>query len=209
MDEIAARIMELIEKTGLSYRELEEKTRIPKSAIQRYAVGETRKIPIDRLEALANALGTSTAYLMGWTGDAAADLAGISNLMPIRRVKVPLLGSIAAGEPILAEQEYDTYAEADGDVHSDYALRVDGDSMEPTVRRGDLVFIRRQEDVNDGEIAAVLIDDSATLKRVYHVKNGLTLSSDNAAKYPPRIVTYPEYDTIRILGKAVAFKRLL
>ena len=159
----------------------------------------------EKLAVLSRALDVPEPWLMGYDGG----LEGIANLIPIRRVKIPLLGSIAAGEPIRAEQEYDTYVEADADARSDYALRVDGDSMEPTILRGDLVFIRQQDDVDDGEIAAVLIDDSATLKRVYHVRNGLTLTSDNLAKYPPRMVTYPEHDTIRILGKAVAYKRML
>lgn len=132
-----------------------------------------------------------------------------ANCIPVKRVQVPMLGGIAAGEPILAEQQYDTYVEADADLDCTYALRVDGDSMEPTVRYGDIVFIRQQEDVDDGRIAAVLVDDSATLKRVYHIPNGLQLLSDNAAKYPPRAVTFEDYDCIRILGLAVAFKRNL
>lgn len=132
-----------------------------------------------------------------------------ANCIPVKRVQVPMLGGIAAGEPILADQQYDAYVEADADLDCTYALRVDGDSMEPTVRYGDVVFIRQQEDVDDGRIAAVLVDDSATLKRVYHIPNGLQLLSDNAAKYPPRAVTFEDYDCIRILGLAVAFKRNL
>ena len=133
-----------------------------------------------------------------------------ANAIPVSKKRIPLLGSIAAGEPILVDQEYDTYIESDEDIHCDYALRVDGDSMEPTILYGDLVFIHAQDDVDDGQIAAVLLDDSATLKRVIHIPNGLQLISDNAIKYPPRLVTLPtEYDIIRILGRAVAYKRML
>lgn len=156
---------------------------------------------------LSQALGVTPGYLMGWEDEQPQPLP--ANLIPIRRVRIPMLGGIAAGEPILAEQQYDTYVEADVDVDCTYALRVDGDSMEPTVRFGDIVFIRQQEDVDDGQIAAVLIDDSATLKRIYHIPNGLQLLSDNAAKYPPRAVTFEDHDMIRILGLAVAFKRSL
>lgn len=158
---------------------------------------------------LSQALGVTPGYLMGWEDDQPQPQPLPANLLPIKRVRVPMLGGIAAGEPILAEQQYDTYVEADSDLDCTYALRVDGDSMEPTVRYGDIVFIRQQEDVDDGRIAAVLIDDSATLKRVYHIPNGLQLLSDNAAKYPPRSVTFEDYDCIRILGLAVAFKRSL
>ena len=70
---------------------------------------------------------------------------------------------------------------------------------------GDLVFIRRQDDVDDGQIAAVVIDDRATLKRVYHIPNGLQLLSENP-KYPPMIFTYPDCESIRILGRAVSFQ---
>lgn len=158
---------------------------------------------------LSQALGVTPGYLMGWEDDQPQPQPLPANLLPIKRAQIPMLGGIAAGEPILAEQQYDTYVEADADLDCTYALRVDGDSMEPTVRYGDIVFIRQQEDVDDGRIAAVLVDDSATLKRVYHIPNGLQLLSDNAAKYPPRVVTFEGYDTIRILGLAVAFKRSL
>lgn len=96
----------------------------------------------------------------------------------------------------------------DEDTPCDYALRVEGDSMEPTICLGDLVFIRRQSDVNDGQIAAVLIEDSATLKRIFHQSGSLTLISDNAAKYPPRHITREDGE-VRILGRAVSFKRFL
>lgn len=135
--------------------------------------------------------------------------APVANLTPVRRVRIPLLGGIAAGEPRFAGEEYGTYVDAGEDVDCSFALRVNGDSMEPTVRYGDLVFIRQQDDVDDGQIAAVLIDEDATLKRIVHIPGGLTLLSDNAGKYPPMTFTYPEHDTIRILGKAVAFKRML
>ena len=76
------------------------------------------------------------------------------------------------------------------------------------IRDGDLVFIRRQDDVDDGQIAAVIVDDSATLKRVYHVPNGLQLLSENS-KYPPMLFTRPDCDSIRILGLAVGFQSRL
>ena len=166
---------------------------------------------------VARAMGTPLNDVLEMMGDVPVALAFEdeqpqplpANIVPVKRVQVPLLGGIAAGEPILAEQQYDAYVEADADLDCTYALRVDGDSMEPTVRYGDIVFIRQQEDVDDGRIAAVLVDDSATLKRVYHIPNGLQLLSDNAAKYPPRAVTFEDYDCIRILGLAVAFKRNL
>lgn len=188
---------------GMSQDEFAELLGTSKQVISRYE--NSQRSPKFTVAAkYANLLGVSLALL---NGESELPLPH-PDLLPVKRVKIPLVGGIGAGEPIRADEQYDTYVEAESDVHCDYALRVDGDSMEPTICLGDLVFIRRQDDVDDGEIAAVLMDDSATLKHVYHIKNGLTLTSDNA-KYPPRTVVYPEYDTIRILGKAVAFKRML
>ena len=117
---------------------------------------------------------------------------------------MPLLGAIAAGAPIYAEQSL-AVADCEVGLQCDFALRVKGDSMVGArIHDGDIVFIRRQDDVADGQIAAVIIDDEATLKRVYHVKNGLQLLSENP-KYPPMMFTLAECGTIRILGLAVGF----
>lgn len=206
---ISERLNLAIQQSGRSYRDLSIMSGVPKSAIQRYASGGTDKIPIDRLNALANALGVDAAYLMGWDG--APDVTPPApDLIPVRRVRIPLLGDIAAGEPILATEEHEEYVEIDADAPScDYALRVISDSMEPTVHVGDTVFIRQQADVDDGRIAAVLMDDHSALKRVRHIKGGLLLISDNAAKYEPRVVMASEFDTLRILGLAVAYRRNL
>ena len=94
-------------------------------------------------------------------------------------------------------------------MRCDFALRVRGDSMTGArIRDGDIVFIRAQEDVDDGQIAAVIVEDEATLKRVYHVRDGLQLLSENP-NYPPMLFTLEEYASIRILGRAVGFTSAL
>lgn len=130
------------------------------------------------------------------------NLRRISEMQP---QSVPVIGSVAAGVPILAEQEYDIYI--DSPVKADFALTVEGDSMEPTYLSGDTVFIREQPDVLDGQIAVVIIDDSAALKHVYHIKGGLQLVSENP-KYPPMLVMAKDCDYLHILGLAVGFCRL-
>ena len=125
--------------------------------------------------------------------------------------RVPVVGNVAAGSPILAQECIEDYLTFDtqGLSGEHFALRVRGDSMiGARIRDGDLVFIRRQDDVDDGQIAAVIVDDSATLKRVYHVPNGLQLLSENS-KYPPMLFTCPDCDSIRILGLAVGFQSRL
>lgn len=131
-----------------------------------------------------------------------------SNISTVSHRRIRVLGGIAAGTPQLMEQEYEDYVEADDDFVCDYALHVDGDSMEPTIHLGDIVFIREQPDVDDGTIAAVAIDSSATLKRVLHIQGGLKLLSDNT-RYKPLIYTGDDAEQVRIIGKAVAFKRRL
>lgn len=130
------------------------------------------------------------------------------NIIPLSPVtRVPVLGTIAAGEPITANQEYDEYIEVPADCScADAAVRVQGDSMFPHYHNGDYVFIRFQPDVEDGEIAAVVIDDTAALKRLYHIKGGALLQSENPA-YKPMTFTAENSNSCRIIGKAVGFLR--
>jgi repressor LexA len=111
-----------------------------------------------------------------------------------------------AGEPIFAEEQFESYVEAGANIRADFCLKVKGDSMiNARICDGDIVFIRKQPDVNDGEIAAVLIGNEATLKRVYKKKNEIILVAENPA-YPPLVYKNEELNEIRILGKAIAFQ---
>jgi repressor LexA len=123
----------------------------------------------------------------------------------VLRHKVPLIGSVAAGEPIIADAEFDVYVDSPEDA--DYALTVEGDSMEPLYLNGDMIYIKTQDDVDDGRVAVVLMDDTAALKHVYHAPNGLLLVSENP-KYPPRNITFDDFDVIRILGIPVGYTRM-
>ena len=118
---------------------------------------------------------------------------------------MPLIGSVALGEPILAEQEYDVYV--DSPIQADYALRTEGDSMSPTYLDGDIVYIRALDAVADGTVAVVLIDDSATLKHVYQQPDGIMLTGDNPS-FVPMQVKFDEHDVIRILGVPVGYTRM-
>ncbi len=134
------------------------------------------------------------------------DLTSVKNIIPFPKMKkVPLLGTIACGEPILAEENIESYIDMPEEVRGDYALRCKGDSMiNARIFDGDIVFIRQQPDVENGEIAAVLIDDEATLKKVYKYPNRIELRAENPTMKP---LEYEgeELNNIRILGKAVYF----
>ena len=156
------------------------------------------------------ALYSSAAFLREDESDYSYST-GITNaadILPVQRRSIPLLGEIAAGTPIYADQTADVVCCSEG-IHCDFALRVRGDSMiGARIMDGDIVFIRAQDDVDDGEIAAVVLNDEATLKRVYHIKNGVQLLSENP-KYPPLVYINEELNNIRCLGKAVYFMSAL
>lgn len=132
------------------------------------------------------------------------DPSTLINYVPIAKKKIPLLGEIAAGQPIYADEHIEEFLPVDDKLHADFALKIKGDSMiNAQINDGDIVFIRQQSDVYDGQIAAVLINDSATLKRIYHMNGFLQLNAENPA-YKPIICSPETCDTCRILGLAVA-----
>ena len=160
------------------------------------------------LQKIADYFGVSINYLLG---EDDGDLSRYDNITPITKRRIPLIGDIACGQPILAEQDYDTFIDAGAAEDADFALRASGDSMiNARIYDGDIVFIRSQPMVNNGDIAAIVIDDSATLKRVYFYpeKKKLVLSPENA-KYEPMVYIGEELREIRILGKAIAFQSVI
>lgn len=162
-----------------------------------------RDIPRGLVEKFAVALGVSPAYLMGW------EEVVPSNIEPLPQTyKVPLLGSIACGTPILAEENIEGEVDVPEDIHADFSLRCKGDSMiDARIHDGDIVYIRKQEMVENGQIAAVLIEEEATLKRVYIAGNIVTLSAANPEYTPITIDT--KSAPLRILGKAVGFTSVI
>lgn len=130
----------------------------------------------------------------------------IENILPLPKTKkVPLVGTIACGEPITAVENIEDYISMPENVHADFCLRCKGDSMiNARIFDGDIVYIRQQPDVENGEIAAVLIENEATLKRVFKHKDSLELRAENPT-FSPMYYEGAELEGIRILGKAVAF----
>lgn len=189
--------------------ELVALTGIGKSSISTYISGEYEPKQ-KNLYRIAKALDVSEAWLMGldvpMEREKPSDLPQSPDILPLPKTKrVPLLGVIACGEPILAEENLDGYVETADEVEADFALRCRGDSMiNARILDGDLVFIRQQPDVENGEIAAVLIGDEATLKRVYKYPQQVVLQPENP-KYSPLVYAGEQLQDFRILGKAVAF----
>lgn len=128
------------------------------------------------------------------------------NILPIPQMKkVPLLGTIACGEPIIAEENIEDIIDMPPHIHADFALKCKGDSMiGARILNGDIVYIHHQPDVENGEIAAVLIDDEATLKRIYKYNDMVVLRPENPA-YSEMVYKKEEMNHIKIIGKAVGF----
>lgn len=214
-------IKEYREKCNLTMDEFAKKAGLSKGYISmleknQHPQNKRKIVPsLETFRKAAKAMGLSVDDLMkAVDGDQPVSLEvkkslpPYDNIFPIEKKKIPMLGEIACGEPIFAEEDRESYVLAGTDITADYCLKARGDSMVGArINDGDIVFIREQSIVEDGEIAAVIIDDEATLKRVYYEKdkNRLTLQAENP-RYRPLSYEGEELDHIRILGKAVAFQ---
>ena len=173
MSTIGNRIRNRREELGLSQDELGKRLGYKsRSSINKIELDQ-RNLTQSKIKAIADALETTPSYIMGWDEpDQKFDeekLKFFDNLFPITVKKFPLLGNIACGKPIFADEHFEAYVEAGANIKADFCLRAKGDSMiGARIQDGDIVFIHKQEMVDDGEIAAVLIDDEATLKRIYY-----------------------------------------
>lgn len=132
------------------------------------------------------------------------------NIIPLPEMqRIPLLGSIACGSPILSEEHIEDYVDIPRNIHADFALTCKGDSMiNARIFDGDIVYIRQLPSVDNGEIAAVLIDGDATLKRVRLFDDHISLEPENPM-YKPLVYWGDEMNTVHILGKAVAFTSMI
>lgn len=164
----------------------------------------------EKLTILGLALGVTETWLMGYDvpmerdNNEKVNSLPYQDFKPVSKRKYKYLGEIACGEPIFADEQYETYIELDSDIHADFVLRAKGDSMiNARIHDGDIVFIKEQNDVNDGEIAAVIIDDEATLKRVYKYDDYIMLNAENPA-YKPIQINKTDAKNVRIIGKAIS-----
>lgn len=212
MVECYKRIKEAMSLRNKTQAELCEMTGIPKSAMSQYVSGKF--VPKQtRIYLLAQALNVNEAWLMGYDVPMERTSASSENLtekypqlQPIPEMrKIPLVGAVACGEPIYREE--DEWISLPNDIDADFCLHCVGDSMiNARINDGDIVFIKACDIVDNGQIAAVSIDNEVTLKRVYYYpeKNKLVLNPENPA-YEPFVYTNEELNDIRILGKAVYF----
>lgn len=200
-ERIRARRIEL----GLTVEELAKKMGYKdKSSISKIENGKA-DIPQSKVIAFARALNTTTAYLMGI--DTAKERSIPAGFQPLpKRDRIPRVGQIACGTPILAEENVEAYDEVPSEWHADFTLLCQGDSMEPKIKDGDVVAIHSQPMVENGEVAAVLIDGEATLKRVFLFDDHIELRAENPT-FPTILRIGEDMNTITIEGKAVGLCR--
>lgn len=196
------RIYSLRKRLGLTQGDIAKACKVSTTTVHKWEHGVIDNMRADKVQKLADVLNTTIDYLLDGTPTPTL----YKNIEQLPQVKtVPILGDIACGSPALAEENFEGTAILDERIQADFALRCVGDSMiNAHIFNGDLVFIKQQPDVDNGQIAAVAIDNEATLKRVYKYANRLELRPENPL-FPVLQYEGEEMAQVHILGLAVAF----
>lgn len=217
---VGKRIEECRQNKRESLEEIGKIVGVNKSTVLRWERGETEKVGLPTIKMLASHFGVNPDWLSGkdvskYSNIRETDVFSIPGISPPPKTyKVPRLGTIACGEPILAEENIEDYDEVPENIHCNFTLKCKGDSMiGARINDGDIVYIRLQEDVENGEIAAVLIDEAAeiseaTLKRVYKYPDHIELHAENP-KVQTMIYIKEDMNRVRIVGKAVGFTSVI
>lgn len=187
----------------LTLEEVGKAVGVSKSTVKKWETGYISNMKRDKIALLANILQISPSELIDDTDN---NIVSFDNVIPVMKIKLPLLGEIACGKPIFADEQHELYVDVKNDYGADFCLKANGESMiNAGIDSGDIVMIKKESMVNNGEIAAVIIDDDATLKRVYYYpeKGKLILNPENPL-FEPLVYINEELNTIRIIGKAVA-----
>lgn len=215
MASFAERLNYALSVRKISAAELSRRLDIDEGTISNYRKGKYEPKQ-RRTEAIASILNVSISWLMGCDVpmqphfDTDFSYYNVSNILPIPKMKkVPRLGTIACGEPILAVENIETNDFVPADIKCDFTLKCKGDSMiNVRINDGDIVYIKAQSMVESGEIAACLVEGDfeteATLKRYYKYENHIVLQAENP-KYQPFVYVNEDMNKVRIIGKAVGF----
>lgn len=207
---VGDRIRQVRQEQDVTQQELADYIGVSKQAVYKYENNIVTNIPTDKVDAIAKRLRVSPAYLMGWEEQPAPAASRKPTIPPgfepmPKMKKVPLIGSIACGDPITAEQNIEKMVDVPENIRCDFSLTCHGDSMiDAGIHDRDVVYIHIQPEVENGQIAAVRIGEEATLKRVYYSGGTLTLMPANPA-YAPMVYTGPQLEEVQIEGRAVGW----
>lgn len=205
------RLVALRKKRRLTQTDLAKALNISQAAIGNYELGK-REPDNDTLSRLSDYFGVSADYLLGRSDDPSpSDDSEIPGLYPVKKKKFPVLGKVACGEPIYAEEEHDTWIMASADIDADFCLIAQGDSMIGAhIEDGDIIFIKKMPIVPNGRIAVVLIGDEATVKYIHYRAETYTLILTPAnPMYRTQVYQGEELENIRVLGMAVCLQKSL
>lgn len=194
-----SRIKEAREKIGMSQTDMADRIGVSKQTLYKYENDIITNIPSDKIEEISALTGVSPAYIMGWETNQLP-----SEVIKLQTKNLPILGSVACGKPIFDPSD-GVQIKVPSSFHADFGLYARGDSMiGADIHDGDLVFFTQQPSVENGQIAAVFIDDEVTLKRVYYQQGErLVLQAENSS-VPPIIIEGPDLDMVHIIGRAIA-----
>lgn len=200
----AQRLKELRESSGLNQKQFAEIFDVNPTTYNRYESGDIRKMSSSLIQSISEKFGINPAWLIGFENVEKYMVLDKATENPKR---IPILGTIAAGIPILAQEYIEGYEYVPENLHIDFCLRVKGDSMiNARILDGDIVYIRQQPCVENGEIAAVIIDnEEATLKRFYQINGNVILRPENP-NYKDYVFSKKDMKNVQILGKAVYIK---
>ncbi len=201
---LAENLKTLRKRHKLTQEQLATIIGVERSSVGKYETGTMPSMEI--LTSISEHFGVTVDFLLGRTSPNTRNSPAAANILPLPETyEIPLLGDIACGTPILATENVEQTVTVPSHITADFCLRCKGDSMiGARIYDGDLVYIKQQDDVDDGQIAAVLVDDEATLKRVYRDGDSMILQAENPA-IKPQIYTAKDAKNIRIIGLAVAF----
>ena len=200
---IGENIKLLREKYGLSQKELGLIAGVSDKAVSTWEQG-LKEPRMGAIQKIADHFGLQKSNIIEENGLTLKMLSIHTALQPAKYRKFKVLGNIACGQPIEAVQEQEEYIETDLNIHADYVLHCQGDSMiNARIFDGDYVFIKEQPVVENGEIAAVCMDGTVTLKRFFKYDTYIELKAENPM-YPPIIIHPNDFNSIQIIGKAVA-----
>lgn len=198
---VGQRIFEARKRRKISRKEVADFLQVHETTIKRYEDGNTKKLPTDRLEKIAKYLNTSIEYLMGWEEE-----------QKPQGVKIPVLGTVAAGIPISAVEDILDYEEIPQSWQNQgefFGLKIKGDSMKPDINDGDTVIVKQQSTANNGDVVIALVNgDNATCKKFEKLDNGIMLISNNS-EYSPMYFSNEEVTTkpVVIVGRVIELRR--
>lgn len=187
---------------GYSQEQLGSMIGVKRAAVQKWESGKVQNLKRETIKKLSEIFNVPPSTFV----DENSYSIIYDNIIPLPKTKmVPLVGTIACGTPILAEENIESMVSMPEHIHADFALRCKGDSMiNARILDNDIVYIRKQDTVENGEIAAVLIDNEATLKRFYRYGDTVVLRAENP-NFKEIEYKKEELNSLKILGKAVYF----